>query len=80
MHNEFIIIYINIFYHLCRLKEEEERKNKLAALEAVKAAKIAASTLLVTTDDTRSVKLPTPSLKPPTSLSITSRSQSLKDK
>ncbi|KAL2716424.1 STAM-binding protein-like A [Vespula squamosa] len=62
-----------------RLKEEEERKNKLAALEAVKAAKIAASTFLVTTDDTRSIKLPTPSLKPPTSLSVTSRPQSLKD-
>ncbi|XP_047346846.1 STAM-binding protein-like A isoform X1 [Vespa velutina] len=62
-----------------RLKEEEERKNKLAALEAVKAAKIAASTFFVTTDDTRSIKLPIPNLKPPTSLPVASRAQSLKD-
>lgn len=73
-------IYINIFYHLRRLKEEEERKNKLAALEAARAAKIAASTLSVTTDDTRSIKLPTPNLKPPPSLPVTSRPQPLKDK
>ncbi|KAI4489992.1 hypothetical protein M0804_004174 [Polistes exclamans] len=63
-----------------RLKEEEERKNKLAAIEAARAAKFAETDFLETKDD---IKLPvkrfTPTPKPPKSLSIDSKAQSLKD-
>lgn len=54
-----------------RLREEEERKNKLAALAAVKAAKAA---LTVTIEDDKSKKISTILSKPITpSIDITAQ-------
>lgn len=54
-----------------RLREEEERKNKLAALAAVKAAKAALS---MTIEDDKSKKIPTILSKPITpSIDITAQ-------
>lgn len=54
-----------------RLREEEERKNKLAALAAVKAAKAALS---MTIEDDKSKKIPTVLSKPITpSIDITAQ-------